>query len=53
VLLERSAFGMAAATTGDQGLRDLIRGNRHLVTAVEVGEHAPDVDTPADLERMA
>lgn len=52
VLLERSAFGMAAATTGDQGLRDLIRGNRHLVTPVEVGEHAPDVDTPADLERM-
>ena len=53
VLLERSAFGMAATTTGDQGLRDLIRGNRHLVTPVEVGEHAPDVDTPADLERMA
>jgi len=53
VLLERTAFGMAAATTGDQGLRDLIRGNRHLVTPVEVGEHAPDVDTPADLERMA
>lgn len=53
VLLERSAFGMAAATTGDQGLRDLIRVNRHLVTPVEVGEHAPDVDTPADLERMA
>jgi CTP:molybdopterin cytidylyltransferase MocA len=53
VLLERSAFGMAAATTGDEGLRHLIRGNRHLVTPVEVGEHAPDVDTPADLERLA
>jgi CTP:molybdopterin cytidylyltransferase MocA len=53
VLLERSAFEMAAATTGDQGLRDLIRGSRHLVTPVEVGEHAPDVDTLADLERMA
>jgi molybdenum cofactor cytidylyltransferase len=53
VLLERSAFGMAEATTGDQGLRDLIRGNRHLVTPVEVGEHAPDVDTPTDLERWA
>ncbi|MBA2634342.1 MAG: nucleotidyltransferase family protein [Chloroflexi bacterium] len=52
VLLERSAFGMAAATTGDEGLRYLIRGNRHLVTPIEVGEHAPDVDTPADLERM-
>ena len=53
VLLERSAFAMAAATTGDQGLRDLIRGKRHLVTPIEVGEHAPDVDTPADLERFA
>jgi CTP:molybdopterin cytidylyltransferase MocA len=52
VLLERRAFGMAAATTGDQGLRDLIRGNRHLVTPVEVGEHAPDVDTPADLASL-
>jgi CTP:molybdopterin cytidylyltransferase MocA len=53
VLLERSAFGMADAATGDHGLRDLIRGNRHLVTPVEVGEHAPDVDTPADLEQLA
>lgn len=50
VMLERSAFAMATATTGDQGLRDLIRGNRNLVTPVEVGEHALDVDTPADLE---
>jgi molybdenum cofactor cytidylyltransferase len=52
VLLERSAFELAAAVFGDQGLRDLIRGNRHLVTPVEVGEHAPDVDTPADLARL-
>ena len=53
VLLERRAFSMANAAIGEQGLRDLIRGNRHIVTEVEVGEHAPDVDTPADLERMA
>ena len=52
VLLERSAFAMAGAARGDHGLRDLIRDNRHLVTPVEVGEHAPDVDTPADLERL-
>jgi len=52
VLLERRAFAMAAALTGDHGLRDLIRGNRHLVTPVEVGEHAPDVDTLDDLERL-
>ena len=53
VLLERRAFSMADVSTGDQGLRDLIRGNRHRVTEVEVGEHAPDVDNPADLERLA
>ena len=53
VLIERSAFAMAAATTGDRGLRDLIRKNRHLVTPVEVGEHAPDIDTLADLARLA
>jgi molybdenum cofactor cytidylyltransferase len=53
VLLERSIFAMAESTSGDQGLRDLIRGNRHLVTPIEVGEHAPDVDTPADLERLS
>lgn len=53
VLLERSAFAMAAAATGDEGLRNVIRGNPNLVRPVEVGEHAVDVDTPADLERMA
>lgn len=53
VLLERNAFGMAEAMTGDEGLRSLIRGNPHLVTPVEVGEHAVDVDTLADLGRLA
>ncbi len=53
VLLERSAFAMATAATGDEGLRHVIRGNPDLVRPVEVGEHAVDVDTPADLERMA
>ena len=53
VLIERSAFELADAATGDQGLRDLFRGNPQLVTAVEVGDHAPDVDTPGDLERLA
>ena len=53
VLLERSAFGRADTVTGDRGLRDLIREHPDLVTPVEVGEHAPDVDTPEDLERLA
>jgi len=52
LLLERRSFAMAEAATGDHGLRDLIRGSRHLVTPIEVGEHAPDVDTPEDLERV-
>lgn len=53
VLLERAAFAMATAATGDEGLRRVIRGNPNLVRPIEVGEHAVDVDTPADLERMA
>jgi len=52
VLLERSAFAMATAATGDKGLRQVIRGNPDLVRPVEVGEHAVDIDTPADLARM-
>ncbi|MGH2418099.1 MAG: nucleotidyltransferase family protein [Candidatus Limnocylindria bacterium] len=53
VVLERRAFGLVDTVTGDRGLRDFIRRNSQEVTAVEVGQHAPDVDTPADLERLA
>ena len=51
VLLEREAFALADGLTGDSGLRELMRTNPSFVTIVD---HAPlpDVDTPADLERI-
>ena len=48
VLLEREAFGLADGLTGDTGLRDLLRGDPTLVTAVD-HERLPDIDTPSDL----
>lgn len=53
VLLMRGAFGLVETAVGDAGLRDLLSTRPELVTAVEVGEHAPDVDTPSDLARIA
>ena len=52
VLLMREAFGIVAEATGDEGLRSILRERREAVTTVEVGEHAPDVDTPADLAAL-
>ena len=48
VLLEREGFALVEAIGGDAGLRDLLRTDPSLVTAVD---HAPlpDVDTPDDL----
>ncbi len=52
VLLERSAFRLAGESTGDVGLRDLLRAQPELVRTVEVMRHAPDVDEPADLQAL-
>jgi CTP:molybdopterin cytidylyltransferase MocA len=51
VLIERDGFGLLEGIDGDAGLRDLLRADPSLVTQVK---HAavPDVDTPADLERI-
>ena len=51
LLIEREGFALVSDTGGDTGLRDLLRAEPALVTAVE---HAamPDVDTPEDLERI-
>jgi molybdenum cofactor cytidylyltransferase len=51
VLLSRDAFGLAHEASGDEGLRTMLADHPELVTPVDVGEHAPDVDVPADLER--
>jgi len=52
VLLRREAFALAAEASGDEGLRSILARHPELVTEVEVTEHAPDVDTPADLSRI-
>jgi CTP:molybdopterin cytidylyltransferase MocA len=52
VLLRREAFSLADAATGDEGLRSIMADHPDMVTAVEVGVHAPDVDTPADLRGL-
>lgn len=52
VLLMRDAFGLVADATGDEGLRSILRERREALTTVEVGEHPPDVDTPADLAQL-
>jgi CTP:molybdopterin cytidylyltransferase MocA len=51
VLIERTHFGLADGLSGDVGLRDLLRRDPDLVTAVPVPRHAPDLDTPDDLGR--
>jgi len=52
VLLRREAFALADGAVGDEGLRSVLGAHPELVTTVEVGAHAPDVDTPADLAAL-
>jgi molybdenum cofactor cytidylyltransferase len=52
VLVERSHFAVVQEPDGDIGLRQVLDAHPELVWAVEVGEHAPDVDTPADLQAL-
>lgn len=53
VLLRRDAFALAGDASGDEGLRSILEGHPELVVRVEVETHPPDVDTPADLARIA
>lgn len=53
VLIRRTAFGLADEADGDEGLRRVLDAHPELVVKVPVGAHAPDVDVPADLERIA
>jgi CTP:molybdopterin cytidylyltransferase MocA len=52
VLVERSHFAVGQEPDGDIGLREVLTAHPEWVLAVEVGEHPPDVDTPADLEAL-
>lgn len=51
VLIEREGFALVHHAGGDAGLRELLRGDPALVTSVDA-DPIPDVDTPADLERI-
>jgi CTP:molybdopterin cytidylyltransferase MocA len=51
VLLEREAFALADGLVGDIGLRELLRGDPSLVTAVD-SVPLPDIDTAADLDAI-
>ena len=53
VLLERTHFHLADRLTRDMGLREVLRSNPDLVTPAPVAGHAPDIDAPADLDRLS
>jgi molybdenum cofactor cytidylyltransferase len=52
VLLRREAFRLVDEASGDSGLGPVLARHPDLVTHVEVPSHAPDVDTPGDLEGL-
>lgn len=52
VLLERAAWPLAEALTGDRGMSQLFGDRPMLVREVDVPGSNPDVDTPDDLERL-
>ena len=52
VLLLRPAWSLVDELEGDQGLAPLMSSRPHMVLEVAVSGEMPDVDTPADLERL-
>jgi molybdenum cofactor cytidylyltransferase len=52
VFLARTAFALADDAIGDEGLRGVLKRHPELVATLELGEHPPDVDTPADLAAL-
>ncbi len=53
VLVRRGGWAMAAGLTGDRGLGPLLGSRPDLVAEVPVEGSNPDVDTPADLDRVS
>ena len=53
ILVLRAGFGLVDEAEGDTGLAPVLARHPDLVTRVEVGEHPPDVDVPADLVALA
>jgi molybdenum cofactor cytidylyltransferase len=52
VLLERAAFGLAAEAVGDRGLGPVLDAHPELVGHLALAGTNPDIDTPADLDRV-
>lgn len=52
VLLARALWPLVHELTGDQGLGAILRARPDAVVAVDVPGDNPDVDTPADLDRV-
>lgn len=52
VLLLRPAWPQAIELKGDRGMGELIEANQDQVLEVSVAGEMPDVDTPADIERL-
>ena len=52
VLIDRTAWPLAYALQGDRGLGPVLREQEVLVHWLPVAGDNPDVDTPADLERL-
>jgi CTP:molybdopterin cytidylyltransferase MocA len=53
VVLRRSAFELARQTSGDRGLGPLLEANAGLAERIAIKDASPDVDTTADLARVA
>ncbi|MEP7082085.1 MAG: nucleotidyltransferase family protein [Chloroflexota bacterium] len=52
VLLRREAFHLVNEASGDAGLGPVLARHPDLVSHVDLAAHAPDVDTPQDLEAL-
>jgi molybdenum cofactor cytidylyltransferase len=53
VRIERPAEALVLSTTGDRGLGPLVEARPDLVRALEAPGTNPDVDVPADLDRLS
>jgi molybdenum cofactor cytidylyltransferase len=53
VLVRRSGWAAAAGLSGDRGLGPLLAAHPDLVAEVAVAGSNPDIDTPADLDRLS
>jgi molybdenum cofactor cytidylyltransferase len=53
VLLDREAFPLAAALTGDRGMSQLFKSDPDFVRYVDVPGTNPDIDTTTDLDSVS